>query len=119
MVIGFVWYGVVFAEAWMELHEIDPFWAEENFSPVPFIVAALATVVTSLLLTGLLTMSSQRGAAAGMTWAARLWIFVLFPLNLTTGLFSYMPIKLIMIEQTEHLIGILVMGAILGAMKKD
>ena len=119
MVIGGLWYGVLFAEPWMELHDITMEFAEANQSAVPFVVAALATVVTSLLLTGLLTMSGERGAGAGMTWGARLWIFVILPLNLTTGLFSYMPIKLIMIEQTEHLVGILAMGAILGAMKKD
>ncbi len=114
-VIGFLWYGVIFADAWMAAAGVTE---EDAGSPVWMI---LGFVITLMQVIGLAFVLKWKGDAAPMaaaTTAAILW--ALFALPFTLYGYAYMPAHsatLLMIDASHLLVGWVVSAVVLTLFK--
>lgn len=115
MAIGFLWYGPLFGDAWMELVGTTLEEIEANSSPLPYVVAIVATVLFCWLLSTVIHLAGDTTAAAGAKWGFLLWACVTAPIIFTHNGFSLRPIGLSLLQSGNELLTAVVAGAILGA----
>ncbi len=116
-VVGFVWYGVIFSDAWMAAEGVTKEAADAE-SPAWM---GLGVVITVLQVVGLALVLKWKGVA-GLADAAKttalLW--ALFALPFTLYGFAYTPghdATLLMIDASHLLVGWLVSAAVLALFK--
>ena len=117
-VIGFLWYGPIFGEAWMEMVGLDM--ASMEAPPdagtwITNIITAISSVyLLAWLFVKLKVASLLKGALYGFLIG---FVFVLLA-NKTSGAFAGDPYGLAWITGGFTTVGLLVAGAVLGAWKK-
>lgn len=128
IVAGIVYYGIqsawftVFGKAWLAalgktlpqiMSELDgrPYW------PL-YVTALVCDLVLAYAIAYVFSLTSARGAAAGMKLALVLGVFVVAPVTLTNYVFEMHPLALVAIDAGCAVFGFLVMGAIIGAWQK-
>ncbi len=113
--IGFLWYGILFAEAWMTAEGLTE---EDAGDPVSMLGGFLITVMQVLGLAIVLKWKGVEGTADAASAAAFLWAVLALPLALYD--FVYLPahdLKLLMIDAGHLLIGWVVSAAVLSRFK--
>lgn len=112
--LGALWYSpVLFANYWMKLRNISE---EDIDSPNPviflysFILQFIAVASLALFITAMGIVQASQGAVVGFGAGAG----ILFTLAGTTGIFSDTPLKLHLIDNGYHVIGLTLAGLILG-----
>jgi hypothetical protein len=118
-VIGFLWYGPLFGEAWMgmvglsmEIIEADPAGAGEWFTNI--IASAAGIYLLAWLFVRLGVRTALRGAWLGFLIG---FVFVLLS-NMTTGMFAKDPYGLAWITGGFTTVGLMVGGLVLGGWTK-
>lgn len=115
--VGFLWYGVLFSDAWMEAEGVTKEAAEAD-SPMWMVLGFVITVMQVVGLALVLKWKGDSGPAASATTAALLW--ALFALPFTLYGFAYTPghnATLLMIDASHLLVGWVVSAALLSLFK--
>ena len=119
-VIGFLWYSLLFQEAWMEMVGLDLATIEANppgagvwISNV--ITASLSMLVLAWLFVKINVQSLLKGIWLGLVIGL---VFALLP-QMISGLFSADPYWLAWINGGHTTVGLMVGGAVLGAWTKS
>lgn len=111
--LGWVWYGPLFAKKWMALREMNE---DDIKDPNPmlflwsFVLQFIATLTLAGFLSALGISTAIHGAMIGFG-AATGFVFTLAG---TTGLFSDNKLGLHLIDNGYHIVGLTIAGAILG-----
>jgi surface polysaccharide O-acyltransferase-like enzyme len=117
--IGGLWYGVLFSKPWMELEHMTAQDAA-GMSPVgPYIITFLLNLLIAFVLAQVCIWRNANTAARGAAIGTLLWIGFVGPITFTTCMYEMHPIELYAINEFYPLIGLVIMGAILGAWPKQ
>ena len=115
--IGFLWYGVIFTDAWMAGEGVTPSEAEEQ-NPVYMVGGLLITVLQVIGLSTVLKWKGANGIGDAVKAAALLWALFAFPYTMYAYL--YLPrhdSTLLMIDASHLLVGWIVAAAVLSRFK--
>lgn len=116
-VVGFLWYGVIFSDAWMAAQGLT---AEDAKGESP-VWMGLGFVITAMQVVGLALVLKWKGddkPVAAATTAAILWAFIALPFTLYN--YIYLPghdATLTMIDASHLLVGWVVSAVILSLFK--
>jgi hypothetical protein len=116
--LGAVWYGVLFGKSWMELEHISMDQAKAMNPVLPYVVTFILNLVIAFFLAQLCTWRNASTAARGASLGVLLWIGFVGPITYTTNMYEMRPFNLFLINEGFSLVGLLLMGAILGAWRK-
>lgn len=116
MVIGYIWYNPsVFYKPW--LAGLGMSWENRPTSPMAmlFVWTIMATLVEAVALALVLKTMGSNSAASGAAAGFMLWLGFVAPTNLVNKLYAGHGWTVWLIEAGDHLLYLLVAGAILGA----
>ncbi len=116
-IVGFLWYGVIFSDAWMAAEGISKEAAEAD-SPAWMGLGLVITVMQVVGLALILKWKGVSGIPDAATTAALLW--ALFALPFTLYGFAYTPghnSTLLMIDASHLLVGWVVSAVVLSLFK--
>ncbi len=117
--LGAVWYGVLFHNAWMELERVTPEQASAAGTPIAsYIISFVLNLVIGFVLAQLCAWRNANTAARGAALGILIWIGFLGPVTYTTYMYEMRPKQLFAINEFYVLVGMCLMGAILGAWPK-
>ena len=117
--LGAVWFGVLFTKPWMKLEGITEAQAQSMPHPVyPYVVSFLLNLLIAFVLAQLCAWRNAGTAARGASLGVLLWLGIVGPITYTTHMYEMRPGNLFLINEGYVLVGLLVMGAILGAWTK-
>lgn len=121
MALGYLWYGVLFTNQWMDGNGITidagkmmKNGVEMEHSKMPMIVNAISLLVYAFLINWLITKSSSFSLNDGAKIGAVIGIISLFGIY-TGNRFAGNPISLSMVDGFYTFLIFTIMGAILGA----
>lgn len=117
-VVGFLWFGVIFSDAWMAAEGVTKE-AAESESPAWMAVGFVITVMQVVGLALVLKWKGEAGPVAAATTAAILW--ALFALPFTLYDFIYTPghdTMLLMIDASHLLVGWVVSAVALSLFRQ-
>jgi hypothetical protein len=124
MVIGFLWYGMLFQEQWMagngitmEGEKMFKNGAEIPMTPTPMVVNLLSMVVYALIFNWLLKRMNVSTWQSGAVFGASIGIIVFLGV-LTGNLFAVNPSSLSMIDGSYSFVMFTLIGAIIGGWRK-
>ena len=119
--LGAVWFGVLFTKPWMQLEHISPEQAaamQGAASAFPYVVSFVLNLLIAFVLAQLCSWRNATTAAKGASLGVLLWIGIVGPITYTTHMYEMRPLNLFLINEGYVLVGLLVMGAIVGAWQK-
>jgi hypothetical protein len=117
--LGAVWYGALFHNAWMELEHVTLEQASAAGTPIaPYIISFVLNLVIGFVLAQLCAWRNANTAARGAALGILIWIGFLGPVTYTTYMYEMRPKQLFAINEFYVLVGMCLMGAILGAWPK-
>ncbi len=116
--LGALWYGVLFGKQWMALEGLNMEHLQQQSPTVPYIIAMLANLVLASVLAKICVWREADTAVKGAALGVLLWIGFIATTSFTTYLFEGRSKQLFLINYGYSLVGMLLMGAILGAWKK-
>lgn len=115
--IGWVWYGMIFMEAWMAEMGI-PQSSEEEMKPVTLVLGFLITVMQVVGIGLAMKWKGAAGIAGAVTTAVILWIVFALPFCVYGYLYSAAPsTTLLMIDASHLLAGWVVSAIVLSVIK--
>ena len=113
LVSGFVWYHPkVFFPAWWE--GIGKSGESGNPNPMIFVFTILAALVQAIFVSFMVNLMGSTTAASGALAGFMLWLGFVAPTNLVNKLFAGQGFKVWAIEAGNHLVNLLLFGAILA-----
>lgn len=115
--IGFLWYGIIFSDAWMAANGVTEE-AAKGDSPIWMAVGLLITIVQVVGLAVVLKWKGESGLAGSAKTAGMLWAFFALPFTLYG--YIYMPghdSTLLMIDASHLLVGWVVSAIVLSLFK--
>lgn len=115
MTIGYVWYSnLLFGKTWMKLERLSSDKIDKSGMGKNMVIMFITTLISAYILSLFIhyggAVNPILGAKTGL-WA---WIGFVMPTGLANHLFSRKPLNLFLIQTGHHLVGLLVMGAILA-----
>lgn len=116
--IGGVWYGLLFSKPWMELEHLTPQDAASTSRVGPYIVTFLLNLLIAFVLSQICIWRNANTVGRGAAIGTLLWIGFIGPITFTTCMYEMHPLELYAINNMYPLLGLVVMGAILGAWRK-
>jgi len=117
--LGAVWFGVLFTKSWMGLEGFTAAQAKNMPHPVaPYVISFLLNLLIAFVLAQFCAWRNATTAARGASLGVLLWIGIVGPITYTTHMYELRPGNLFLINEGYVLVGLLVMGAILGAWTK-
>lgn len=116
--LGAVWYGMLFSKAWMDLEHMTMDQAKSMNPVLPYIITFVLNLVIAFFLAQLCTWRNASTAARGASLGVLLWIGFVGPITYTTHMYEMRPFNLFLLNEGYSLVGLLLMGAILGAWTK-
>ena len=117
--IGGLWYGFLFSKPWMALEHMAAQDAA-SMSPIgPYIITFLLNLVIAFVLAQVCIWRNANTAGRGAAIGTLLWIGFVAPITFTTSMYEMRPAELYAINYFYPLLGLVVMGAILGAWPKQ
>lgn len=125
MALGFVWFGPLFGKQWTALMG----WSEAEMAAgkekmksegwKTYGLQAIGSLVMAYVLAHVLVFASTymqvSGFQAGLSSAFWMWLGFIAPVGLGVVLWDGKPWKLFFLQSGYYLVGLLVMGAIIGA----
>ena len=118
--IGWGWYAI-FGEMWLNYHAKTMTDIERTHSPVPYLIAIVASIFVNYALAVLLARLHVVGATMGLKIALICWFAFLFVEYATISVFSAFetnPWPLVFINMGRPLIAFAISGLVLGAWQK-
>jgi surface polysaccharide O-acyltransferase-like enzyme len=116
--LGAIWYGVVFGEAWMALEHMTPEQARSMNPVLPYLITLVLNVLIAYALAQICIWRNADTLGRGASVGVLLWIGFVGPVTFTTYMYEMRPKELYAINQFFPLAGFVLMGAILGGWKK-
>jgi surface polysaccharide O-acyltransferase-like enzyme len=117
--IGGLWYAVLFNKPWTALEHMTAEQAN-NLNPIlPYIVTFLLNLLIAFVLAQICIWRNANTASRGAAIGVLLWLGIVGPITFTTYMYELRPKELFAINEFYPLVGLCVMGAILGAWRKD
>ena len=114
MISGFAWYHPkVFFPAWWE--GIGKSGEPGNPNPMIFVFTIIAALVQAIFVSFMVNMMGSTTVASGALAGFMLWLGFVAPTNLVNKLFAGQGFKVWAIEAGNHLVNLLLFGAILAA----
>lgn len=126
MLVGFLWYGVIFSHAWMdgndlrmdmENHKVFQHGVEIPMSNTPMILNVISMFAYALILNWIIAGMGISTWMGGMKLGAAIGVIVALAVSLG-HLFAFRPNGLIHIDGSYTLVMFTVMGTILGGWRK-
>ncbi len=116
-VVGGIWYGALFAKAWVRLHgfnkaDIDQMAKQQPRNFAAFFAGDLVTCIVLWLVMSSLNVQS---ALSGLVLAMVVWLGFQVPQCLSKALAGNKPMALFGIDISHQLASLAVMGLIIGA----
>jgi len=113
--LGAIWFAVLFGKQWMVLEGITDAQAK-NANPAPlYVINFVLDVLLAFALAQICSWRNAGTAARGASVGVLLWIGIVAPVTYVTNMYEMKPINLFLINEGYVLLGLIVMGAILGA----
>ena len=117
--IGFLWYGMLFQEQWMEMVGLDLAKIEANPAGTSiWITNFIATIVPIYTLAWLFTKLNISSGIQGATYGLLIAFAFVFLTRMTSDMFAMNPYGLTWIEGGNNLVVLSLAGFILGAWRK-
>ena len=116
--LGAIWYGVVFGEAWMALEHMTPEQARSMNPVLPYVITLVLNVLIAYALAQICIWRNADTLGRGASVGVLLWVGFVGPVTFTTYMYEMRPKELYAINQFFPLAGFVLMGAILGGWKK-
>ena len=116
--LGALWYGVLFGEAWMALEHMTAEQARSMNPVLPYVITLVLNVLIAYALAQICIWRNADTLGRGASVGVLLWIGFVGPVTFTTYMYEMRPKELYAINQFFPLAGFVLMGAILGGWKK-
>ena len=116
--LGAIWYGVVFGEAWMALEHMTAEQARSMNPVLPYLITLALNMLIAYALAQVCIWRNANTLGRGASVGVLLWIGFVGPVTFTTYMYEMRPKELFAINQFYPLAGFVLMGAILGGWKK-
>lgn len=116
--LGAVWFAMLFGKQWMALEGITEAQTKSMSPVLPYIASFVLNLLIAFVLAQLCAWRNANTAARGASLGVMLWIGIVGPVTYTTNMYEMRPLNLFLINEGYVLVGLLVMGAILGAWTK-
>ena len=116
--LGAIWYGVVFGEAWMALEHMTAEQARSMNPVLPYVITLALNVLIAYALAQICIWRNANTLGRGASVGVLVWIGFVGPVTFTTYMYEMRPKELYAINQFFPLAGFVLMGAILGGWKK-
>jgi Protein of unknown function (DUF1761) len=120
-ILGAIWFGFLFGKSWLQLERIS----DEQLAAmkgaataVPYVISFVLGLVIAFVLAQLCAWRNATTAARGASLGVLLWLGIVAPVTYTTNMYEMRPANLFLINEGYVLVGLLLMGAILGAWTK-
>jgi predicted permease len=114
--LGGVWF-TVFAAPWLEgVGKTEEQLMQQWAAWVPYVVAFVANLGIAYVLARVIS-TGEQSVAAGVRWGATLGIGVALAAMVTESMFEARPLAYMLIAAGYPVVGMMLMGAILGAWK--
>ncbi len=113
-----LWYSpVLFGKRWVQAHGFSEAQqqAMQQSGPTPYITAALAYLVTAVVVSALVDYAGATGWTQGLWIGFLCWLGLAATVALVGNAFSDKPRTVFFIDTAHHLLYLLVMGAVLAA----
>ena len=118
MMIGTVWYSVLFGKLWVKEQGISEEELKKGFNPAKtYSLTFIAHIVIAYALARLLWYVDAQSIVEGLRLAFLAWLGFTATTMLINALYSKKSMKLLLIDSGYHLTVMLVMGIILAAWK--
>ena len=117
-VLGAVWYGILFNKPWMALEHMTVEQARSVNPAIPYIVSFVLELLVAYSLAQLCIWRNANTAARGASIGILVWIGFVGPISFMNYMFEMRPKALFAINEFYPLVGMMLMGAILGAWTK-
>jgi hypothetical protein len=117
--LGAVWYAVLFSKPWMALEGMTSAQAARSSPVLPYIITFVLNLLIAFVLAQICIWRNANTAAHGVAIGLVLWFGIIGPVTVTTYMYELRPIELFAINEFYPLVGLCLMGAILGAWKKN
>jgi len=119
--LGYLWFDLLFSKPWMALEDMSA--AQTSVANPVWIGPLILTFFLNLLIAFVLAQvciwrnanTASRGAAIGIL----LWLGIVGPIAYTTSMYEMRSKQLFALNEFYPLVGLCLMGAILGAWKKQ
>ena len=117
MIIGTVWYNpkVFYTAWWKGIGKSESDMGMAKAGPMLWGLTILASLVEAVAVAFMLKAMNATGPAAGAAAGFMLWLGFIAPTNLVNKLFAGHGFRVWAIEAGNHLLNMLVFGAVLGA----
>lgn len=117
MVISAVWYGY-WADPWMLHNELNERIINENFSPIPYIIALISSTCIFSIMAWIFTKIPVTNALQGFLIGGLFACIFHYSVLMTQNAFSFTSIELTLIDGGAVILGWAIGGMILGVWKK-
>jgi len=119
MVVGFVWYAILFRRPWIRLMGYDPddkakLSQMRRGAGKSYALTFLAAVVSAVVLAKIIDVTTVNSVFYGMKIGFAVWLGFVTTVQLTGALFAKQSAKLYLINTGYQLVCFLVMGGILA-----
>ncbi len=118
MISGFIWYNpkVFFTAWWKGIGRSESDMGTEDAGAMTWVLTVIAALVQAVFVSLFLTTMGSNTLAAGMQAGFVIWLGFIAPTNLVNKLFAGHGLKVWAIESGNHLVNMLLFGAILAVM---
>jgi hypothetical protein len=116
--LGWLWYGWLFRDAWMNLAQLTPSFVNSG-DPVPPIVAAAMSLVLAYVVAIALVRDQKRSVTRGARFGLFMGVGLVASTMLVNYLFEGRPVELWLINSGYVVLGLMMIGAIVGGWKKS
>ena len=122
MVLGFIWYGLLFSKAFIQLMGISPDHMSDPASQRAAVHGYFASFISSILmatvLSYLIIFSNSTTSLEGLKLGLLSWLGFTLTTMLPNHYFSMKPLKLALINISYPMVGLSLMGMILAFWRK-
>ncbi|MGB0908495.1 MAG: DUF1761 domain-containing protein [Maricaulaceae bacterium] len=120
--VGFLWYGFIFMDAWMAIEGIPQDGEQDNMG-LTMAIGFVITVMQTIGLAGILKLAKGYSIGKGIKIAVMTWFFFALPFCCYAWIYSADPLSpnantLLMIDASHLFFAYLVAGGVLGMMRK-
>jgi hypothetical protein len=116
--LGGLWFGVFFNKPWMALEGMTPAQMQQVSPAVPYVVAIVTSLILAYVLANVCLWRQVNSASKGASLGVLFWLGFVATTTLTTYQFEGRSFHLFLINYGYCLVGMVIIGAILGAWKK-
>lgn len=115
LVVGFIWYGLLFNKAWVSLvnKSDEELAAMEKSAPKSYIISIFTTMLMAFVLANVLIAVKADSMGKGLLWGFLVWLGFEAMTRIENVLFEKRPFKLYLINTSFNLVLILCMTVIL------